>query len=373
MKYLYKLPFHLQTRSFKYAIKDCKDRLKELIQLAYVWRYQFGLFSHNEFSNVKFYFIGLKSHQEAATLMLDLDSSPALSGDTKQRAFITGIPLLGSICIPHNLTSLIPLKNRSLDEVLMGFEKTKRRTINNAASGYLLNQISDIKEVYRLNQEMLMPYALARHGKTVIQLTLEFVAGMATKYGRLHLLVKDGKEVGCLIGFESICNKKRYWLMIREGFPDFIFNDKNSQREKHIMIIYRELEWAIENGYDYYDMGFNQAYPEKGPIQFKRSLGAELSTLNNYNFFYLKIPKNMAAKFYWENPQFAVEGKTVVLHLGLPEGKTANEVSERYKLLNFGGLSKVYLHCDSIPSGTHTESVMSIYQNQKSPPVIKVC
>jgi hypothetical protein len=253
--------------------------------------------SHSNFNDVKFCFFGLKLHREVVTSMLDLDSSPVVSGKAKQRAFISEIPLPGSICIPHNITSIIPLKNRSLDEVLMGFEKSKRRSINNAASGYLLKQITDIKEVCRLNQEMLIPYALARHGKTVIQLQLEFVTGMATKYGRLHLLLEDGKEVGCLIGFESIRNNKRYWFMYREGFPDLIFNDKNSHREKHIMIIYRELEWALKSGYDYYDIGFNQAFTERGPVQFKRSLGAELSTLNNHNYFYLRLPKKWPLNF----------------------------------------------------------------------------
>lgn len=81
----------------------------------------------------------------------------------------------------------------------------------------------------------------------------------------------------------------------------------------------------------------------------------------------------MAAKYYWEKPMFAVEGKAVVLHLGLPDGVDADEAAKKYKLLNCGGLSKVYLHCDSAPSSAHAEAVVNVYSYQKSPPAFKVC
>lgn len=63
----------------------------------------------------------------------------------------------------------------------------------------------------------------------------------------------------------------------------------------------------------------------------------------------------------------------MVLHLGLPDGISPDEVANRYKLLNYGGLSKVYLYRDSRPSSIHIESVMGIYSHQESPPIIEVC
>ena len=361
------------SRSLKDSIKELRNKLRELIHLACIWRYHLCVLKHSKFSDVGFYFFGLKLHQEAATSMLDLDYPSVTDGRSRLRAFISVIPLPGSIRIPHNLTSIITLKNKSIDEVLMGFEKSKRRSVANAASGFLLKQVTEIKDVTRLNEEMLIPYASARHGKAVVQLQLEFVMGMAFKYGQLHLLLENTLEVGCLIGYESIRNNKRYWLMYREGFPDFVFNDKNNHREKHIIIIYLQLEWAINNGFDYYDMGSNQAFTERGAAHFKRTLGAELSTRGSYNYFYLKLPQRMAAKFYWEKPVFAVDGKNIVLHLGLLDGISADEVANRYKLLNYGGLSKIYLHCDSKPSSIHVKSVMDIYRHQKTPPALKVC
>ena len=372
MAFLNKLSTSLASRSIKYEIKELKNRIKELLKLACIWRYQLKAFSVSKFSHTKFYYFGLKSRQEEALQMLGLDSSYAALEAIKQRAFISEIPIPGSICIPQNLTSIIPLKNRSLDEVLMGFEKRKRRFINKAASGFVLNQITDIKDVARLNQEMLMPYASHRYGAHVNQYPFEFIAGMATKYGQLHLLLEGEKEVGCLIGYDYICKSERYWQSTRGGFPDFIFNDMHCYREKNVIITYLSLKSALSSGFDYYDLGDNSANTERGVVHFKRTFGAELSTKGNYNYFYFRLPKTMAAQFYWEKPLFAVEGKAVVLHLGLPDGVSVEGLAQRYKLLNYAGLSKVYLHCDSAPSSQYTEAVLSIYSNQKSPPVVKI-
>lgn len=304
---------------------------------------------------------------------MGLDSLDAMLENNKNRAFISEIPLPGSICVPYNLTNVILLKNRTIDEVLLGFEKRKRRFVNKAATSFLLKQVTDVKDVARLNEEMLMPYASNRYGKAVVHLQSEFVMGMALKYGKLHLLLENELEVGCLIGHEVVSNNKRYWLSWRGGFPAFVFNDSHNYREKNIIITYLKLEWALNSGFDYYDMGLNPAIAERGVVHYKRTFGAELSVIGNYNYFYLRLPKPMAARFYWEKPLFAVEGKAVVLHLGLPDGVSTDEVTERYKLLNYAGLNKVYLHCDSAPSSALTEVVVNIYSDQKSPPALKVC
>lgn len=305
--------------------------------------------------------------------MLGLDSQQLSLGSAKQSAFISEIPLLGSICIPHNLTSLITLKNQSLEDIVLGFQKRKRKYFNKAASGYLLKIVTDINDVARINQEMLIPYAANRYGKAAYQLPWQDVMDMAFKSGKLHLLIENGLEVACVIGYETVCNNERYWHSFREGFPDFIFSNGASYTEKNMVITYLELQWALSNSFDYYDMGSNSAFVERGVVYYKRTFGAELSVRDNYNYFYLRLPKILAAKFYWEQPLFAVEGKAVVLHLGLPDEMSADEVAERYKLLNYRGLSKVYLHCDSAPSSAHTEAVVNIYSYQKAPPVLKVC
>jgi hypothetical protein len=372
LNFLRKLFAPLLSRSFKYAIKERWSRLKEIAGLACIWRYQLSTLAHSKFNDIRFRYFGLRSHREAIALMLNLNALPFTS-NASQSVLISEIPLPGAICIPNYLASMIPLKNKSIAEVLSGFEKSRRKFVNKAGSRFRLKQITDLNDVARLNQDMLMPYASARHGKTVVHLSWQQVMGMAFEYGQLHLLLDNEKEVGCLIGYEYERSNERCWLLYREGFPDFIFNDNPSYREKHIVMIYLQLEWAINNGFDYYDMGENPAFADAGAAHYKRTFGAELSVDSNYNYFYLKLPKTIAAKFYWEKPLFAVEGKAVVLHLGLPDGVSADEVAERYKLLNYGGLNKVYLHCDSEPSIAHTEAVTNVYSYQKSPPALNVC
>jgi hypothetical protein len=372
MKPLNQLVASKVSSSFRHAFAERKNKLKELLRLACIWRYRLNVFTHSKFHGVRFHYFGLKSHQDTAILLLDLDSQQASLGHKKQSAFISEIPLPGSICIPHNLTSLIPLKNKSMDEVLLGFEKRKRKIVNQCIASYTLKPVTDINDVTRLNQEMLMPYA-ARHGEGTYQLPLRQVMGMALKYGRFHLLLENNAEVGCAIGYEYICDNDRHWISYREGYPNYIFSHRPSYTEKQVINTYVEIEWALNNGYSYFDIGFNPACTGVGSLHYKRTFGSELSVINNYNYLYLKLPKTIAAKFYWEKPLFAVEGKAVVLHLGLPDGVSADEVAERYKLLNYGGLNKVYLHCDSTPSNAHTEAVANVYSHQKSPPALKVC
>lgn len=372
MKLLSKSLITRKNLSSNHAFKERKNKLKAFIQLVCIWRYQLNTLMHNKLSGVKFHYFGLKSHQALIASILNLDSPHSASNNANLKAFVSEIPLQGSICIPHDLSSMIPLKNKSLDEVVLSFEKSKRKLINKGLAGYTLKQVTNAHDLTRLNEKMLIPYA-ARYGKAAYQLPIQQVTDMAFKYGRLHVLLENDVEAACSIGYEYVCNNEHYWISYREGFPDFIFNDRRSYTEKQVINTHVELEWALNNGFSYYDIGANPACTEVGSLHFKRTFGAELSTKGNYRYFYLKLPKEIAAKYYWQKPLFAVEGKAVVLHLGLPDGVSAEEVAERYKLLNYGGLKKVYLHCDSAPSSAHTEAVVSIYSYQKSPPALKVC
>ena len=372
MKFLNKSHALIVSLSFIYALKVKKRQLKELARLTCIWCYRLTTLTHSKFSNLSFHYFGLKSHQDAVFQILGLDSAHVVLENLKQRAFISEIPIPGSICIPFNLSSMIPLKNRSIDEISMGFDKKKRKLVNKDVSRFSLKQVSDIKEVARLNQEMLIPYASHRHGKGAYQLPSEFVIKMALNSGALNLLIENELEVGCVLGYDFFCKNEHYWQAHREGFPNFIFDDTPKRTKNSIIITYLEIEWALNNGFDYYDMGDNQAITETGALHHKRTYGAELTAKGNYNYFYFKLPKTMAAQFYWEKPVFAVEGKAVVLHLGLPDGVSSDALAQRYRLLNYGGLNKVYLHCDFEPSSVYIDAVSDIYSNQKSPPEVKV-
>ena len=197
---------------------------------------------------------------------------------------------------------------------------------------------------------------------------------MAFTKGQFNLLLHNNKEVGCIIGHFSQRNKSKYWQSDRMGFPDFIFSDMQLYRETNVMITYLQIQWALANGYEYYDMGHNPALTETGVVHHKRTFGGNLSVMNNHNYFYLKLPQTYAAKFYWSKPLFASEGKAVVLHLGMPNGISDLALFDRYKQLNFGGLAKVYLHYETDFSDCTAEVIKSIFSNQYAPPtVIGLC
>ena len=87
------------------------------------------------------------------------------------------------------------------------------------------------------------------------------------------------------------------------------------------------LEWAIENGFDYYDIGTCLARPDDGLLEWKRRRGGDVDTLGNNGYLFVRLPKVGIAQFLWETPLFAVEGKELTLHLGLPDGPSDEEIA----------------------------------------------
>lgn len=359
------------TSSIKFRLKEKKNRLKELIRLACIWRWQLARLPDSNTSDFAFYYLGRKSERETAIAILGLHNMHAIASRVKERVLVSEIPIPGAICLPQYLTTIIPLKNRTIDEVLMQFEKRKRRFINHSISDFQLIKVTEAKDVVRLNEQMIRPYASARYGEGVYHIPLDKIKEMAFNTGQFSLLLNNGEEFGCIYGHISERNHMRYWQSNRAGFPEAIFSDKHRYREINIIITYLEIKWALEKGLDYYDMGANVSFVEGGVVHFKRTFGGVLSPTGNYNYLYLKPPTTDVAQFYWDRPLFALEDKLVVLHLGFPDKIDIEEASNRYKQLNFGGLSKVYLHCDTQCKEGMLEVIRSIYSYQKSPPLLK--
>jgi hypothetical protein len=194
---------------------------------------------------------------------------------------------------------------------------------------------------------------------------------MAQKYGRLDLLLLGDKEVGCQLGHVITRAGKRYWSTNRCGYLEEVFSEPKRLRETNSMNIHLALEWAIENGFDYYDIGVALGRPGDGLLEWKRRLGGELDTMDHSVYFHIRLPKVGAAQFLWDAPLFAVERHKLTLHLGLPDGRNDEEVTSRYREMGFGGLFKVYLHCTRAPSDRLLETLRSYYAHQKSPPILE--
>jgi hypothetical protein len=86
---------------------------------------------------------------------------------------------------------------------------------------------------------------------------------------------------------------------------------------------------------------------------------------------FLTLPEVGTAEFLWETPLFAVEGKKLTLHLGVPEGKSDEEVAARYREMGFGGLSRIYIHCSSAPRQEQVDIIQGRYNHLKLPPVLE--
>lgn len=356
--------------SLKFTLRERELRLKEVIRLAYFWRWQVSRLPNSNSMDIAFCYLGRKSELAGAINFLGLNNSNKTAAMSNTRAIVSEFPIPGAICLPLSLSTVIPLKNRTVDDVLMGFEKRKRRLINSQVSNFKLEKVSTIEDIIRLDQEMLRPYSKARHGSSAYNFPIEQLTEMAFVRGQFNLLLHNNREVGCIIGHFSERNKNNYWQSDRMGFPAFIFNDMQLYRETNVMITYLQIQWAITNGFEYYDMGHNPAFTETGVVHHKRTFGGHLSTMSNHNYLYLKLPQANIAKFYWGNPLFAIERKAVVLHLGLPNGINDLELFDRYKQLNFGGLAKVYLHYETQCSESSIEVIRNIFSHLKSPPLI---
>ena len=360
----------LNLTSLKFTLREKKLRLKEVVRLAYFWRWQVSRLPNSNSMDIAFCYLGRKSELAGAINFLGLNNSNKTATNIKARALVSEFPIPGAICLPLSLSTVVPLKNRTVDDVLMGFEKRKRRLINSQISNFELKKVTTVEDVIRLDQEMLKPYAKDRYGPGAYNFPLQQLLEMAFKTGQFNLLLHNNKEVGCIVGHFSERNKKRYWQSDRMGFPEFIFNDMQLYRETNVMITYLQIQWAIANGAEHYDMGANSAFSEAGVVHHKRTYGGQLSTMGNSSHLYLKLPPTYTAKFYWGRPLFALEGKAIVLHFGLPHGIGDSELLDRYKQLTFGGLAKIYLHDEGQCTKSAIQVIRSIFSHQKTPPLV---
>ena len=202
---------------------------------------------------------------------------------------------------------------------MAGYDSELRRSLRKHRSSYRMQQALRDDEIEHADREMLQPYATARHGSSANQMPSEMVRRFALEFGRLDLVLLNEEVVACLLAMESIRAGKRYWLLDRFGYAEAVFSDPKRLRETNSMNTHLALEWAIENGFDYYDIGLCFARPDDGLLKWKRRRGAVPETigLRGYGHFHIRLPKVGAAQFLWDSPLFAIERRKLTLHLGL--------------------------------------------------------
>ncbi len=361
--------------SLRYEIRRIANWLREQLSRAYFWNWEIARFPLHAGSPFEIIYIGRKAQRDFAMSLLnvtrDVDINFTEGCAADRRVIVSEMPFPGTLCIPSLLSSIVPL-GRPIEEITSNFHSQLRRELPKKRKSYRMQQVLDNAEIERADREMLRPYANARHGDGAAQIELDEVKRMAQIYGRLDLLLLGDEVVGCQQGHVITRAGKRYWSTNRCGYPEAVFSDPKRLRDSNSINIYLAMEWAIDNGFDYYDIGGSLGRPGDGLLEWKRRRGGELDTMGNSVYFHIRLPKVGAAQFLWDAPLFAVEHHKLTLHLGFPDGSSDEEFTNRYREMGFGGLFKVYLHCAKPPGEHILETLRSFYAHHKLPPNVEI-
>lgn len=361
--------------SLRSELREAAACLREQLERACLWRWKIVKFKLRNDSPFSILYVGRKNNLEKAKALLvanrDLESNPIGKGGAERMVFVCDMPFPGALCVPFLLSSIIPL-HRSIEEITANFHSQLRRDLRKYLTSYRLQQVLDSDEIERIDREMLRPYAIARHGIGASQIDPDEVKKVAQKYGRLDLLLLGDDAVGCQLEHEFFRKGKRFWTSMRCGYPEPVFSDPKRFRDSNAINIHLALEWAVKNGFDYYDMGVAMGRPGDGLLEWKRRRGGELDTMGNSSYLHIRLPGEGAAQFLWDAPLFSVERHKLSLHLGLPDGPNDEEIATHYREMGYRGLYKVCLHCARRPSEQLLETLRSLYAEQKSPPILEI-
>lgn len=368
----------LITPSMRFEIRKFLIWIQDIMGRACLWRWEIARFRLQKSNDYEVLYVGRKSRREMAKLLIggkpEAGTKPGdgaqQSGPASHRLLISEMPSAGALYVPHYLSAIIPL-GRPLEEIIARYDGELRRSIRKCRPLYRMQQVLTDEAIGKADREMLQPYAQARHGLYAKQFDSQEVVRIAQTVGRLDLIMKGDEVVACHFGCVITRAGKRYWSTLRFGYPEAVFSDPKRLREVNSITTFMALEWAIEQGFDYYDIGQCLARPDDGLLKWKRRRGGDVDTLGNQAYMFVRLPKTGIAKFLWEFPLFAVEDSKLTLHLGLPDGPSDEEIVDRYREMVFGGLFKIYIYCAKAPGELLLENLRDRYAHFQSPPILE--
>lgn len=373
-KYIAELIRKLISPSMRFELRKALAWLQDIWGRACFWRWEIARFKLREDSTYDILYVGRKTQREFVKVLLGAESQTVNSqlklDNSERTVWVSEMPTLGALYVPQYLSAVVPL-SRSIEDITARYNTELRRNLRKNRLRYRMKQALNDDEIEIADREMLKPYASARHGAAASQIESREVQRVAKSAGRLDLVLLEGEIVACHLGCVITRAGKRYWSTVRFGYPDGVFSDAKKLREINSITTFMALEWAIENGFDYYDIGTCLARPDDGLLEWKRRRGGDVDTLGNYGYLFVRLPKVGAAQFLWETPLFAVEGKKLTLHLGLPDGPSDEEVAGRYREMGFGGLFKIYLHCSRKPEEALLDTLRGRYAHLALPPILE--
>ena len=372
-KYIAQWLRKLISPSLRFELRKTASWLRDIAGRACLWRWEIVRFKLRESSSFNILYVGRKTQREFVKVLLGAESTDnqSRSDQSGQTVFVSEMPTPGALCVPQYLSAVVPLR-RSIDDITAKYNSELRRNLRKNRLRYRMQQALNDDEIETADLQMLQPYAQARHGAAASQIETHEVRRVAKNAGRLDLVLLEDEVVACHLGCVINRAGKRYWSTIRFGYPETVYSDAKKLREINSITTFMALEWAIENGFDYYDIGTCLARPDDGLLEWKRRRGGDVDTLGNYGYMFIRLPRHGTAQFLWETPLFAVEGRKLTLHLGLPDGPSDEEIASRYREMGFGGLTKIYLHCSRQPEAALLDSLRSRYNHLNLPPDMEI-
>lgn len=368
----------LISPSIRYEIRNTATWWRDILGRACFWRWEIARFKLQKESPYEILYIGRKKQRAMAKLLIGGKSpgdSPMVDGEPEPAAsnhvvVVSEAPSSGALSVPLYLSAVVPL-GRSIEDITAKYDSELRRSIRKNRPHYRMRQALLDEEIEKADREMLRPYASARQGIHAAQLATQEILRIAKTVGRLDLIMLGDEVVACHLGCVITRGGKRYWSTVRFGYCEAVFSDAKRLREVNSITTFMALEWAIDNGFDYYDIGLCLARPDDGLLKWKRRRGGDIDSLGNHAYMFVRLPKTDIAKFLWGTPLFAVEGKKLTLHLGLPDGPSDEEVATRYHEMVFGGLHKIYLYCAKSSGEQFLETLRSRYANLQTLPIVE--
>ena len=368
----------LVAPSTRYEIRLLSSKIREVLGRACFWRWEVARFRLQQESPYEILYIGRKHQREMAKLLIGgkvqgnapVAASTAEPAESSHVVLVSELPTTGALSVPHYLSAVVPL-GRTLEDITSRYDSELRRSIRKNRPLYQMRQTLSDEEIAMADSQLLRPYATARQGIHAAQFPTDDVFRIAKRVGRLDLITLDDEVIGCHLGCEVTRGGKRYWSTLRFGYSEAVFSDAKKLREVNSITTFMALEWALQQGFDYYDIGLCLARPDDGLLKWKRRRGGDIDSLGNHAYLFVRLPKTGTAKFLWETPMFAVEGDKLTLHLGLPDGPSEEEVASRYHEMVFGGLHKIYLYGNTGSGESFIETLRTRYANLQSPPTME--
>lgn len=364
-------------RSIKHELKNIKNYCTQFLAISKIWQFKTYQFPLNENDLTTIQFSGRPASLAWVKSLLGsaagttAELTPHNSNQKNCEVFISEFPKLGTLSIPMCLSTIVKL-DKSIDDILAGYSKSLRRSINKSLPKFRYEVVENEMQVTEIENSMLRPYAIARHDTGAHQFDSEALKKIALNgYGRLDVLYEGDEQVGCHFGNNHVSRLKTYWHVNRLGYKEAIYTDFPRWGEVNSINLHLALSKAIEDGYDYCDYGASLARPGKGVIEWKRRRKGFLAQ-TDLQVCYLTPPKHGAADFFWSAPLFSIKRKKISLHLGLPANKNEEEIAQKYKEMGYFGLSKVFLHCQSQPTDNVIASIKNLFSSQGAPPKIEI-